>query len=179
MTRGPHLDDVVHQRGETHLDEADHGRAVRGDERPGLGVAVHIALVQADHILHLVLHFVDVGEAQLLEAGIDLTGPVLLVELADEGGRHEADAVLVVLDQRKVVLLDVDRLVRTDLHALAAVHTFVVVHDRLAAPDADGSRGTGAHTRGAAFAAVEIDLEGMSEKGFSFGHIVRQNKRSW
>ena len=176
--RGPHVDDIVHQRREAHLDEARDRRAVRGDEGRDLGVVVHIHVVELDHAAHFVLHFIDMGEPQLHDAGIDRLRVVLLLELADEGGGHQAHPVPVVEQPAEVVLLDVDGLVRTHLHALSAVHALVVRDDRLPVPDADGPGRAGAHAGGAPLAQVVVDPERMSEIGFC-GHGVRRDKRSW
>ena len=178
LQRGAHVDDIVHQRGEPHLDEARDRRAVRGNEGRDLRVLVHVHVVELDHAAHFVLHLIDMGETQLHDAGVDCLRIVLFLELADEGGGHQADAVPVVEQPAEVVLLDVDGLVRAHLHALPAVHALVVRDDRLPVPDADGPGRAGAHAGGAPLAQVVIDLERMSEIGFS-GHGVRQGKRSW
>ena len=179
LQRRPHVDDIVHQRREPHLDEARDRRAVRGDEGRDLGMLVHVHVVELDHAAHLVLHLVDMGESQLLDAGIDRLRVVLLLELADEGGGHQADPVPVIEQPAEVVLLDVDGLMRAHLHAFAAIHALVVGNDRLPVPDADGPGRTGAHAGGAPLAQVVIDPERMSEIRFSGSHGVRQDKRSW
>ena len=71
------------------------------------------------------LHFVDMGETQLHDAGIDRLRIVLLLELADEGGGHQAYAVPVIEQPAEVILLDVDGLVRAHLHAFSAIHALV------------------------------------------------------
>ena len=153
------LDDIVHQRREADLYETDHGRTVRRNEGPYLGVLLHILLVEIHHELNPVLHLVDMGEAQLLEAGVDGLGLVLLLELADESGRHQADLVAVVLYQLEVVLLDVNGLVGAYFHTLAAIDALVVVYDGLAAADTDGSRRAGTHTGGATRAQIAVHLQ--------------------
>ena len=130
----------------------------------------HILFVEFHKEFHAVLHLVDMGEAQLFEAGVDLLGLVFFLELADEDGRDQRHAAAVVLNQVEVVLLDIDGLVRATLEAFAAVYALVVGDDGLAAADADGRRRADAHAGRAAGAQVVVDLQGVTEIGIGVSH---------
>ena len=84
------------------------------------------------------LDFVGVGEADFLEAGVNLRGLHIVWKLTYKGGGYKCDAVLVVVQQFEVVLLDVYCVAGADLEAFSAVDAFVAVNHRLAFPDSDG-----------------------------------------
>ena len=124
-----------------------------------LRVLGYVLVVEFHNVFNLVLNLVDMGESQFLEAGVDFPGLELFLELANESGRYKAYPIFIVMYQGKVVLLDIDGLVRTYFHTVSAVHAFVVVHLRFAATYADGPGRARAHTGGAAQASVLVNLE--------------------
>ena len=92
----------------------------------------HILLVQFVEERHSMLDLVGVGEAYFLKAGVNLRSLHIVWKLSDESCRNQSDAVLVVVEQFEVVLLDVDCVNRASLETFAAVDTFVVVYHSLA-----------------------------------------------
>jgi hypothetical protein len=119
-------------------------------------MGLHILIVELDDGFHLVLYLVNVGEAQLVQAGIDFPGLVLGVELADEGGRNKTYPILIIINKGEIILLDVDGLVGTGLDALSAVHALIVADNGLAVTYADGACRARAHAGGAALAEVAV-----------------------
>ena len=152
---------VGQQRRELHLDQPDNGRAEGGDQR---SLRLRIGQPLPDHLVedvHALFNLIDVFEPQMVNGGQD--GPLgyLFRKLRTEGGGHQDDRALVVVDGLEIILLDVDGVHRTGQVAASAVHAAVGLQPRMPLLHMDGACRTDTGAVRAADAQIRLELQGM------------------